>query len=177
MSQFTRFSLIAVTATIAVATMCQPSRAELSKISCGAPIESTFISDDTPFHTSSKSFVRINNAVFTTQVPDGETRCIKVRFTGGAICRGNSNPPTCFIRALIQGAVAHPFAGPNQGFGSAITNATGLGYQWAGRIGPGNHTIQIQLRTNNVPGNMTVGVDDWAMDVEVLEDTTTTSTP
>ena len=51
------------------------------------PVSSSVVTDNQGFRTTSKDFVRIRGAIFTVRVPDGETRCVKVRFTAGATCR------------------------------------------------------------------------------------------
>ncbi len=135
---------------------------------CGTLLKSTVVTGNEPFQTASKAFVRVRGAVFTVVVPSGERRCIKVRFTAGATCRGNSGNEACFIRVVAGDEEMHPRAGANQGFGGRTFQPTGFAYQWVGRFGPGEHVVQIQVRTLNIPEFITVGVDDWTMDVEVL---------
>ncbi len=36
------------------------------------------------------------------------------------------------------------------------------------RLSAGQYVIQVQVRSVNVPETITVGIDDWMMDVEVL---------
>jgi hypothetical protein len=145
-------------------------RAEIVQTNCGTPIQSIVPTSNELFQTTSKSFIRLRGAVATVKVPAGQRRCVKVRFTASATCRASVGFGTCFIRALADGEQLHPRTNGNQTFfGSTTAEPTGIGYQWIGRLDGGDHVIQIQLRTDNVP-NLTIvaGVDDWTMDVEVL---------
>ena len=144
------------------------SRAEIRDTACGGPIQSTVITGNELFETTSKDFVRIRGAVLTVTVPFAQTRCVKVRFTGGVTCKGTSGNEACFIRASAGGEEMHPKAGSNQGLSGRFLRPTGLGFQWVGRLAGGQHVIQIQVRTLDVPENITVGINDWTMDVEVL---------
>ena len=143
------------------------AQADLLQTSCGAPIESRIITASDPFQTTSKTFVRLHGAALTVVVPVGQQRCIKVRFTGGVTCKAPSGNQSCFIRALAAGSEMDP-QGREQALGGELLQPTGLGFQWIKRMGPGQHVIQIQVRSVNVPETITVGIDDWMMDVEVL---------
>ncbi len=157
--------LLAAMATAATASALQ---AEIVRTDCGTPIRSSVVTGNEPFQTTSKSFIRIRGAVLTVTVPSGQRRCVKVRFTAGAICQAVGGNPACFIRIAAEGEQMHPQAGANQGFSGQPFNPGGLGYQWVRQFGPGSHLIQIQVRTDNVPEVITVAVNDWTMDVEVL---------
>lgn len=144
------------------------AQAEFVTTNCGAPIQSRVITGNELFETTSQTFVRIRGAVFTVAVPAGQTRCVKVRFTATATCRGTSGNEACFVRALAASDVMHPQATGGQGLGGDLLRPTGLGYQWVRRLGAGQHVIQIQVRALNVPELITVGIENFAMDVEVL---------
>jgi hypothetical protein len=155
-------------AAMATAAAASTLRAEIVTTNCGTPIQSSVMTGNEPFKTTSKEFIRIRGAVFIVDVPAGQRRCVKVRFTAGAICRAVGGNPACFIRIAAEGTQMHPQAGPNQGFSGQPFNPGGLGYQWVQRFGPGSHLIQIQVRTDNVPETIVLAVNDWTMDVEVL---------
>src|SRR6476661_9948667 len=157
--------LLAAAVTAATAGALQ---AEIVQINCGAPIQSIVPTSNELFQTTSKRFIRLQGAVATVRVPAGQRRCVKVRFTASATCSASVGFGTCFIRALADGEQLNPRTNGNQAFfGSASAEPTGIGYQWIGRLGDGEHVIQIQLRTDDVPNlTTTVGVDDWTMDVE-----------
>ena len=144
------------------------SRAEITNTNCGAPIQSSVATGNELFETTSRSFVRVRGAIFFVTVPSGQTRCVKVRFTGGVTCKGNNGNEVCFIRALAAGQEMHPHAGGNQGLSGRLLRPTGLGYQWVTRLGEGQHVIQIQVRALDLPEPVTVGINDWTLDVEVL---------
>jgi hypothetical protein len=144
------------------------SRAEITNTNCGAPIQSSVATGNELFETTSRSFVRIRGAVHIVTIPLGQTRCVKVRFTGGVTCKGSSGNEVCFIRARAGGEELFPDAGSDQRLSGRLLRTTGLGFQWVGRLGEGQHVIQIQVRSHDVPETITVGINDWTMDVEVL---------
>jgi len=144
------------------------SRAEITNTNCGAPIQSTVATGNQPFATNSNSFVRIRGAVLTVTVPSGQTRCVKVRFTAGVTCRGGTGNEVCFIRALAGDEELRPVGGGNQGLSGRLLRSTGLGFQWARRLSEGQHVIQIQVRAFDLPETVTVGINDWMLDVEML---------
>ena len=144
------------------------SRAEITNTNCGAPIQSIVATGNEPFATNSNSFVRIRGAVLTVTVPSGQTRCVKVRFTGGVTCRGGTGNEVCFIRALAGGEELRPESGGNQGLSGRLLRPTGLGFQWVRRLSEGQHVIQIQVRAFDLPETVIVGINDWMLDVEML---------
>jgi hypothetical protein len=151
-----------------VILMTGVSRASILQLDCGAPIQSSVITGNDLFETTSKLFVRVRGAVLTMTVPAGQTRCVKLRFTAGVTCRGSSGTEACFIRAVVDSDEMRPQPGGNQGLSGRLLRPTGLAYEWVKRLSEGQHVIQIQVRTLNVPENITVGINDWTMDVEVL---------
>ena len=165
MLHIAKISLLAI---LFATVMAGTSRAEITTTNCGAPIQSSIITRNELFETSSTNFVRIRGAVSTVTVPAGQTRCVKVRFTGGVTCKGGSGNEVCFIRALAGGEEMHPQANGNQGLSGRLMRPTGLGFQWVRRLGAGQHIIHIQVRTLDLPETVTLGINDWMMDVEVL---------
>ncbi len=152
--------LATVTAGIAQAAVVQTA--------CSTPVESKAVTGNDLFETTSKTFVRVHGAAVTITVPATLTRCIKVRFTASVTCKAPSGTQTCFIRALAAGSEMNPQGVAQQGMSGELLQPTGLGFQWVKRMGPGQHVIQVQVRSVNVPETITVGIDDWMMDVEVL---------
>jgi hypothetical protein len=144
------------------------ARAEIVTRNCGAPIRSTVVTGNQIFETTSKTFTRLRGAVATVTVPAGQTLCVKLRFTAGVTCKGSSGNEACFIRALADNDEMNPQPSGNQGLSGRLVRPIGLGYQWLRLLGEGQHVIQIQVRALDVPETITVGVNDWMMDVEVL---------
>ena len=144
------------------------SRAEITNTNCGAPMQSSVMTGNELFETTSKSFMRIRGAVLTVTVPFGQTRCVKVRFTGRVTCKGSGGNEFCLIRALAGNEELHPEGGGNQGLSGRLLRPTGLGFQWVRRLGEGQHVVQIRVRTLDLPETVTLGINDWTMDVEVL---------
>jgi hypothetical protein len=163
-----RIAKISLLATLLATLMAGMAQAGVVDTSCFAPIESRVLTGNDLFQTTSKTFVRVHGAALTVVVPATLTRCIKVRFTGGVTCKAPSGTETCFIRALADGVEMNPQGAGQQALSGELLQPTGLGFQWVKRLGPGQHVIQIQVRSVNVPESITVGVNDWMMDVEVL---------
>jgi hypothetical protein len=133
------------------------------KTSCGRVIQKTVISNDasTPFQTTSSAAVRVPGAAQNVTVPSGDTRCIKVTFSGGMSCQGNGDNANCFIRARADTTNLSP----GQISGNDMRNV----YQWVGELGAGTHPVQIQIWRTSINAGALARVDDWVMDVEVLE--------
>lgn len=139
------------------------SQAAQVKTSCGPVVQKTVISNDasTPFQTMSSTAVRVPGAVQNVNVPTGDTRCIKVTFSGGMSCQGNGDNANCFIRARAGATNLNP----GQISGNDMRNV----YQWIGRFAAGTHAVQIQIWRTSINAGALARVDDWVMDVEVLD--------
>jgi hypothetical protein len=144
------------------------ARAEIVTRNCGAPIRSTVVTGNETFETTSRTFIRLRGAVATVTVPAGQTLCVKVRFTAGVTCKGSSGNEACFIRAVVDDNEMNPQPSGNQGLSGRLLRPVGLGYQWMRSLNEGQHVIQIRVRALDVPETITVGINDWMMDVEVL---------
>jgi hypothetical protein len=155
-------------ATLLATAMAGIARAEIVTRNCGVPILSKVVTGNDLFETTSRTFTRLRGAVVTVTVPAGQTLCVKVRFTAGVTCKGSSGNEACFIRALADNSEMNPQPSGNQALGGRLERPIGLGYQWLRFLNEGQHVIQIQMRALDAPEIITVGVNDWMMDVEVL---------
>jgi len=133
---------------------------------CGPLISNIVRTENAASVTNSVAFVLLPGAVIGINVPAGQTRCIKVLFTGEAACRGPAAVTDyCLVRALDNGVELNPQGGGAQVFLSEDATENGHAYEWVRRIGAGNHNILIQRRVNNAATGFLL--DDWTFDVEV----------
>lgn len=143
------------------------ARAEIDTKNCGTPIQSFVVTGNDVFETTSRTFVRLRGAAVTVTVPAGQTRCIKVRFTGSVTCKGSTNA-ACFIRAVAGDKEMRPRASGNQFLSGQLLQPLALGYEWVDRLPGGDNVVQIRVRTHNILELIKLDIDNWTMDVEVL---------
>ena len=135
-------------------------------VGCGALVVSVVRTENAPSVINSVAFVNIPGAVWGFAVPAGQSRCIKVTFTGEAACRGPTTiSDFCYIRALDNGIELSPQGATLQSFLSEDATENAHAYEWVRRIGPGNHTILIQRRVGNAATGFLL--DDWTFDLEI----------
>lgn len=133
---------------------------------CGPLINSIVRTENAPSVINAVAFVNLPGAVAGITVPAGQTRCIKVVFTGEAACRGPAAVSDfCFIRALDNGVEMNPQGAGAQIFLSEDPTENAHAYEWVRRIGPGNHTILIQRRVGNAATGFLL--DDWTFDLQI----------
>src|SRR5437868_8986049 len=90
---------------IGPAMLSGPASAELVTLKCGKPVRSVVKEAfNLSFTTTSTTFVDLTGASTTVNVPAGEFRCVKVRFSAAASCAGSGK--SCLIRALDSASVA-----------------------------------------------------------------------
>src|SRR5262245_44779979 len=87
------------------------------------------------FTTSSASLVHLPNASLTVNVPNIETRCIKVRFFAVADCLPNGIFKNCFVRVVEPGFVSFP---PVIQFVANQSDAEAHGFEFATTLGQGS---------------------------------------
>ena len=152
----------AVCVTAAVLGGCAELHAAPTKVSCGTVLQKVVVSQSsmTTFETMSTTPVRIPGALHNVTIPSG-SRCIKVTFSGGMSCQGNGGNATCYIRARAGSLDLNPGAISGPEMRSS--------YQWARRVTAGTHVVQIQIWRIAQNSGALIHVDDWTMDIEVLE--------
>jgi hypothetical protein len=133
---------------------------------CGPSQTSTVRTQNAPTTTRATAWATLPGASTQVNVPMGQTRCVKVLFTGETACTPNAGVPDfCYIRALADGVEMDPQGGGFQVLDSEDPGAGARAYEWVGRLGPGNHVITIEWRVFN-PATI-YWLDDWTFDVEV----------
>jgi hypothetical protein len=76
------------------------ANAVLTTTVCGPLINNVVRTENTPSVINAVAFVNLPGAVAGFNVPAGQTRCIKVLFTGETVCRGPAAiGDFCLIRA------------------------------------------------------------------------------
>ena len=99
-------------------------------------------------------------------VPDGQSRCIKVRFTAESACEGPGAADFCYVRALIDGVPMDPNGGGFQALDSEDGTASAHAYEWVKRVGEGPHTVRIERRVGNAATMF--WADDWTFDTSIF---------
>ena len=118
-----------------------------------------------PGVTSSPTFVNLPGTAFPFAVPQNASRCIKVVFTAETSCTGSNANDYCYVQALIDGVPMDPDGQGVQAIDSEDSTASGHGYEWVQRVGPGNHVLEIEQRVGN--NNTVLRVDDWTQDITI----------
>jgi hypothetical protein len=135
-------SLISVAAAAPIVTLC------------GSPINSIVKTNIDFFNTSSEIPVNLAGASAQFNVPVGESRCVRVRFSAVANC-----PHACFLRAFENLNELNPawVVNPLRFSQDATNGGTAHSFEWVGRVGPGRHTITIKIQTGNSISNASIG--------------------
>jgi len=124
--------------------------AEALTTQCGAVLRSTVKTTTNTFAFNSElPRVTVPNAVFSVNVPTGAERCIILTFSASARC-----PLACFVSVLDTSGVLEPFASNRFAQGNVFRTHT---FQWAKRVGAGNHAIRLQINTGNEIENAEIG--------------------
>lgn len=150
---------------LAAAMICSPAYADIVVADCGALIQTrsrTFYNDS--FTTSSSTYVAIPGAVIGINVPSGQTRCVRVKFSSSATCAVTNSIQGCYIRVLgVSDAGAYTFD-PAAGF-AAGTNYSAHSFEWIGRLSAGAYKIRVQAAANDIA--FTLG--NWVFIVDVAK--------
>ena len=95
-------------------------------VGCGALVVSVVRTENAPSVINSVAFVNIPGAIWGFAVPAGQSRCIKVTFTGEAACRGPTTVGDfCYIRALDNGIELSPQGPPFNPSSARMRRRTG----------------------------------------------------
>lgn len=116
------------------------------------------------FATSSSTYVPIPGAVIGINVPSGQTRCIRVRFSTSSSCAATNATDHCYIKVLAAyESGAYPFD-PVAVF-TSIPYASANSFEWISRLGAGAYKIRAQAATNNVAFTLA----NWTFTVDVAK--------
>jgi hypothetical protein len=141
------------------------AHATITGVKCGTPLESTVRAFDSDTHTvTSTSFVNVPYSLITVQVPDGQTRCLRVKFYVSAKCTlVNPADDHLFFRATWETSHLRP---TDVAFTSSNREAANS-FEFIHRLTvAGNNRIRMQMRVS--PGG-TCTISRWVMAVDVAE--------
>ena len=142
------------------------SVAEAIVTDCGALISSRTITNNSPIRTSLQTYIKL--ATTTVTVPSGQSRCIKVLVTAKTFCAGPGQIlDFCDIRVTLNGVETMQPAGGNfKAMDSEDNTSSGHAYLWVRRIGPGTHSLSLEVRVRD--SRSVFEVDDLTFDVQQL---------
>jgi hypothetical protein len=147
---------------VASAMMCSSASAEVVVTNCGAPIRSVVKSlVNSSFSTQSTIYANVTSARVVINVPDGQTQCVRVRFSASASCAVNVAGHRCYIKVAETSIIGFD---PVVGFSSQPFFAA-QSFEWATRLFAGSHTIQVQAATNSGTFNLA----NWTLAVDVAK--------
>lgn len=116
------------------------------------------------FQTTSTDWVDVTGAGFNMAVPQGEQKTFIAEFSAESYCDlGTAGVNWCSVRIVIDGAEMLPASGENFAFDSVATSndywESHSMIRYAADVGPGQHTFQVQAKTNGA--DTYFAVDDW----------------
>jgi hypothetical protein len=126
---------------------------------CGAPISSITKTMTNTFTFNLEQYVSVPGAGFIVRVPQGETRCLRVRFFASAYC-----PLSCFPRVMDGTTTFEPSFVASLRFASG-NDAEAHAFEWVKRVGPGTHQIRVQIATGNTSQNAELRVYSTTLEV------------
>jgi hypothetical protein len=132
---------------------------------CGPNQTSIVKTDAAPTTTSAVNFVPLPGAATQVNVPDGQSRCIKVVLTAETACQSDGTPDFCYVRALVDGVPMDPNGGGFQAMDSEDGTASAHAYEWVKRVGEGPHIVRIEQRVGNAA--TTFWVDEMTFDTSI----------
>ena len=147
-----------------------PPQAEAAVVTkCGAVIESTLRTEAFALYsTQSTTFVNLPGAAVNVTVPDGETRCVKVRLSVIGKCTDTGAVDLCAVRMSQVGVT---LLDPPVNGVDMVTPANGghgaFTFQWVKRFAAGTHTVRPQVAVQNAM--TTFSIQTWTFEVETSE--------
>jgi|SRR4051812_2778726 hypothetical protein len=137
----------------------------LTQANCGQVLQNIVRTQNAPSIVNNTNFQTLPGTPIVVAVPDGQTRCVKILFTGETACGLSQAPDLCYIRAMDNNTELDPQGGGFQAFASEDASPEAGAYEWVGRVGEGVHNLRIERRVGN---NLTdFWLDDWTYDVTV----------
>jgi hypothetical protein len=160
--------LIAV-ALVLVLSVFVISAAEAAPVTtiCGSLIRAIHKTNVDQFSFSSETVPTPAPGGIQVTVPNGQTRCVRVRFSAEAEC-----PNNCFVRAVAtKGPTTNelnPAAPDIFRFSSdGMNNGTAHSMEWIERLDEGTWSIRVNFVTGN--SSFTAKIGPYTTTVEVLE--------
>jgi hypothetical protein len=155
----------AVTTLLALAMSSGSAEADIVSVQCGMPLRSTVKAfGNATLTVTSNSFVNVAGAAVTVNVPDAETRCVRVKFYVSAECT-LTNPASdhLFFRVTDNGSNALFF--PASTAFTSVNRQAANAFEWAVPLAAGAHVIRMQTMVSTG----TCSVYQWVMAVDVAE--------
>jgi hypothetical protein len=134
-------------------------------VSCTTSLFSIVRTQPAADTTISTTFVAVPGATATFTIPSGQTRCVKVLFTGETSCVQSAAQDFCYVRAMNNAVEMPPAGATFQAIDSEHSTGQAHAYEWVSRMTAGSHTITLQRRVGNI--STTFALDDWTFDVQV----------
>jgi hypothetical protein len=138
----------------------------LTQVNCGPTTQKIVRTQNAPAIINAVNFAVVPGTVLQVVVPDGQSRCVDIEFTGESACGLSNAQDLCYIRAMDGANELDPQGGGFQAFDSEDGSASAHAYEWVGRLGEGVHNIRLERRVGNA--NTDFWLDDWTYDVEVM---------
>jgi hypothetical protein len=145
--------------------LCSSASADIGAIKCGAPIGSTVKQgvDVQQGISSVNTYVNVTGAAIKVNVPTGQTRCVRVRFSAIVLC----DPPTAIDRCYVKVTENLSPLLWDPAIAIAANEAGGAhSYEWAVRLSEGSHVIRMQATKN---AGVTFIIVHWTMAVDVAK--------
>jgi hypothetical protein len=138
----------------------------LTQVNCGPTTQKILRTQNGGQTINNVNFAAVPGTVIQVVVPDGQSRCVDIEFTGESACGLSNAADLCYIRAMDGNTELDPQGGTFQAFDSEDGSASAHAYEWVGRLGEGVHNIRLERRVGNA--NTDFWLDDWTYDVEVM---------
>ncbi|HEX2460644.1 MAG TPA: hypothetical protein VHJ58_10895 [Vicinamibacterales bacterium] len=143
----------------------------------GGPVRAKLARTQTTLSALSEGAWRpLPGAVLTRIVPAGTTDLFNVAFSAECQVRSLGNGDTARIRIAhfingVQTTPVEPYDG-DQRFCSAVNPLATHKGNWAKRVGPGSHTLRVEIMpVDFVPDNgvLVATIDDWTFELVVYD--------
>jgi hypothetical protein len=156
---------LAAVVALAFASLISVGEAAPVGIPCGASIKTIARTNVDLFNTTSETPVRITGTGASFSVPAGDPQCVRIRFSAIASC-----PNACFLRAILDNNdELEPAWGANplRFSHDAVNGGTAHSFEWVALVGPGSHSVHIQMQTGNTCCTASIG--PWTMMVDLMK--------
>jgi hypothetical protein len=156
--------LVAVPVLVA---LCASASAEflVETTKCGAPINSTVKRgiDAQQTINPESTYVNVGAAGLMVNVPVGQTRCVRVRFSAALTCNSPSNISNCYIKVTDS---LSPYIWDPAVALATDQYASAHSYEWAARLSAGSHLIRIQAAKNS---GVAFTLHHWTLAVDLAK--------
>jgi hypothetical protein len=161
--------IIAVILVLVSGSFMSVAEAALVTTNCGPILRSISKTNNGVFNTTSEGAGEAIPGAVPVNVPAGETRCVKLRFSAVAAC-----PASCYLRAVAISDGTEIILHPNTLFtGTPLrlsndapgSEGTAHSFEWARRLPPGNYAVQILVASGTSASAVRLGPYTIALDI------------